>query len=72
LTVPHLDAMAAEMVENEGVSFAAFADNENAGRTAPDRSRVLRGYVRHWLNATWAEFDRAEIARIAATGANTA
>jgi hypothetical protein len=66
LTVPHLDAMAAEMVENESVSFAAFADENAQG--APERSRVLRGYVRHWLNATWAEFHRAGLARIAATG----
>ena len=25
-------------------------------------SFVLRGYVRHWLNSVWAEYDRAGVA----------
>jgi hypothetical protein len=51
ITVPHLTDRAAAELQTVGGSFEAFAND-------PARSRMLTGYVRHWLKATWDEFDR--------------
>jgi len=51
IDIPNLDETSCEAVDRAGEMFAAFiADNKN--------SRVLRGYVRAWLNDVHASFDR--------------
>jgi hypothetical protein len=50
INVPKLDELAMEHVETLGVPFSAY--NEN-----PDNSMVLRGLVRNWLRAVYAQLD---------------
>jgi MinD-like ATPase involved in chromosome partitioning or flagellar assembly len=58
ITIPKLVEMATEQVELAGVPFATFiADKKQSGDPA-SYSFVLRGYVRHWLDSVWAEYDR--------------
>lgn len=52
LTVPHLQARAATEVQRLGLSFSTFAAD-------PSQSRMLTGYVRAWLNETFAAFTGA-------------
>jgi hypothetical protein len=54
ITVPHLADRAGELVQNKGVSFDAYASDAQ-------ESRVLRGAVRRWLDAVWADFDKVGI-----------
>jgi hypothetical protein len=56
VTVPHLADRAATEVQKLGGSFEAFA--AGAG------SRMLRGYVREWLGATFGEFQRVGLDRL--------
>lgn len=58
LTVPHLNELACEQVELAAVPFERFAANRTASGEAAGFSFVLRGYVRHWLSAVYAEYDR--------------
>lgn len=51
ITIPHLVDRAYTEVQRAGGSFDAFAADQS-------RSRMLTGYVRNWLAATWLEFDR--------------
>jgi hypothetical protein len=51
ITVPHLVDRAYSELQRVGGSFDAFAGDDK-------NSRMLAGYVRNWLNTTWAEFDR--------------
>ena len=51
ITIPHLAERACTEVQIVGGSFEAFAANRA-------RSKMLSGYVRKWLDATWAEFER--------------
>ena len=51
ISVPHLNARATEAVQQRQCSFAAYAGDIN-------NSRILRGYVRAWMSAAWAEFER--------------
>jgi hypothetical protein len=62
LTVPRLNELACEQVELAAIPFDAFASNRTATGDAAAYSFVLRGYVRHWLNSVWAEYDRAGVA----------
>jgi hypothetical protein len=61
ITVPQLNEMACEQVELAGLPFVSFIANKTAKGDAGDFSFVLRGYVRHWLNNIWTEFDRAGV-----------
>jgi hypothetical protein len=58
INIPKLNEMAYEQVELAGTSFSTFiADRTRDGEDA-GYSFVLRGYVRTWLRAVCAEFDR--------------
>ena len=61
ITIPKLNEMACEQVEVASVPFASFVANRNAKGEAVDNSFVLRGYVRHWLEQVWGEFDRVKL-----------
>jgi hypothetical protein len=61
ITIPHLNAMACEQVELASVPFTTFIGNKTAGGEAAAYSFVLRGYVRHWLNNVWSEYDRIKL-----------
>ena len=58
ITVPKLTEMATEQVELASVPFTTFIDNKKQTGDPASYSFVLRGYVRHWLGAIWAEYDR--------------
>ena len=58
LTVPRLNELACEQVELAAVPFERFAANKKGNGEAAAFSFVLRGYVRHWLNTVFAEYDR--------------
>jgi hypothetical protein len=60
ICIPKLNEMAYEQVEIESSSFVDFILDKHA-RKENSRSFVLRGYVRHWLSAVWAEFDRVKL-----------
>ncbi|GGG46268.1 hypothetical protein [Chelatococcus composti] len=64
IVIPKLNEMAYEQVELAGTSFSSFvADRTRDGEEA-GYSFVLRGYVRTWLRAVYAEFDRVQLADI--------
>lgn len=52
LTIPHLQARASTEVQRRGMSFGTFAAD-------PSQSRMLAGYVKAWLNETFAAFTGA-------------
>jgi hypothetical protein len=54
LDVPKLNELAVEHVETAGVSFLDFVSN-------PKNSFVIKGYVRHWLSLTFAQFAKAKL-----------
>jgi hypothetical protein len=58
ITVSHLNELACEQVELTSVPFTSFIDNRTADGKPASYSFVLRGYVRHWLNQVWSEYDR--------------
>jgi hypothetical protein len=62
IVVPRLNEIACEQVELAGVPFATFVANKTPEGGDADYSFVLRGYVRHWLNNVWAEYDRVNLA----------
>jgi len=45
-------------VDLASVPFANFMANKKQGGASASYSFVLRGYVRHWLETIWAEYDR--------------
>jgi hypothetical protein len=59
ITIPKLPEMAAEQVDLASVPFATFVANKKQSGDPASYSFVLRGYVRHWLDNVWAEYDRA-------------
>jgi len=59
VTVPHLTADACDALQKLGVSFEAFARD-------PSQSRMLRGYVRSWLDRVWTDFDRVGLGDLVA------
>jgi hypothetical protein len=61
ITIPKLNEMACEQVEVAGVPFVSFITNKNAKGEVGNYSFVLRGYVRHWLDQVWSEFDRVKL-----------
>ncbi len=63
ITIPHLNADATDTLQKLGGSFANFS--RDAGQ-----SRMLRGYVRSWLEAVWREFDRVRLGELIATAIN--
>ncbi len=58
VTIPKLNEMAYEQVEVSGVPFSTFVTDKKANGKAANNSFVLRGYVRTWMRANAAEFDR--------------
>jgi hypothetical protein len=64
LTIPHLNEMACEQVELASVPFTTFIANKKAGGESASYSFVLRGYVQHWLNNVWSEYDRIRLNEI--------
>lgn len=62
--VPHLNELACETLEAEGVSHEAFVANRNARGQEQINSRTLRGYVRHWLDQVYANMDQAAIGQL--------
>jgi hypothetical protein len=68
LTIPKLNAMAYEQVEIASVPFVKFVANKAPDGNEGNYSFVLRGYVRHWLQNVWTEFDRVELTDIVGHG----
>jgi hypothetical protein len=64
IVVPKLSEMACEKVELSAVPFTTFIADRTASGLAAGNSFVLRGYVRHWLNQVFAEYDRVRLANI--------
>ncbi len=56
--------MAAEQVDLASVPFTTFIANKKQSGDSASYSFVLRGYVRHWLDNVWAEYDRAGLTDI--------
>jgi hypothetical protein len=56
--------MAAEQVDLASVSFATFIANKKQSGAPASYSFVLRGYVRHWLETIFAEYDRVRLTDI--------
>src|SRR5258707_7125379 len=61
IMVPKLSEMACEQVELSSVPFATFVADKKADGEPAGNSFVLRGYVRHWLNNVFAEYDRVRL-----------
>ena len=59
--VPKLSEMAYEQVEVSAVPFATFIADKTASGAPASNSFVLRGYVRHWINNVFAEYDRVRL-----------
>ena len=72
MTVPKLPEMAAEQVDLASVPFATFIANKKQSGDPAAYSFVLRGYVRHWLDNVWAEYDRINLTDIVAATAPAA
>jgi len=66
ITIPKLVEMASEQVELASVPFATFSANKKQSGDPASYSFVLRGYVRHWLDNVWAEYDRITLTEIVA------
>jgi len=64
ITIPKLPEMASEQVDLASVSFATFIANKKKSGDPASYSFVLRGYVRHWLDTVWAEYDRVSLTDI--------
>jgi hypothetical protein len=64
IAVPKLSEMACEKVEVSAVPFATFIADRTANGQSAGYSFVLRGYVRHWLNGVFAEYDRVRLTEI--------
>jgi hypothetical protein len=60
ITIPQLSEMAYEQVELVAAPFTNFIANKAANGLPASHSFVLRGYVRHWLENVWSEFDRVK------------
>ena len=66
ITIPKLPEMAAEQVDLASVPFATFIANKKQSGDSASYSFVLRGYVRHWLDTIWAEYERVGLTDIVA------
>jgi len=49
------------------VPFSSFIADKTANGLAAGYSFVLRGYVRHWLNQVFTEYDRVRLADLVET-----
>lgn len=58
IDVPKLTELACERLQQHAITFTEFIRDDNG------HSRMLRGYVRHWLESVTAEFDRVGIGRM--------
>ncbi len=58
ISVPRLNEMACERVELTSIPFSTFVANQASDGSPASYSFVLRGYVRHWLQNVWREYDR--------------
>src|SRR5262252_7915677 len=61
ITVARLNELACEQVELAAIPFQSFAANETREGKPAQYSFVLRGYVRHWLNKVFTEYDRVRL-----------
>src|SRR5258707_661725 len=61
VVVPKLSEMACEKVELSAVPFATFIADKTASGQPAGYSFTLRGYVRHWLNGVFADYDRVRL-----------
>ena len=59
IEVSKLNELACEKVDQLGISFSDFAENNSANKEV--FSFVLRGYVRSWLTSVWYEFERCNL-----------
>jgi hypothetical protein len=64
VTIPKLPEMAAEQVDLASVPFVTFIANKKKSGDTASYSFVLRGYVRHWLDTVWAEYERVGLTDI--------
>jgi hypothetical protein len=64
VVVPKLSEMACEKVELSAVPFATFIADKTASGQPAGYSFTLRGYVRHWLNGVFADYDRVRLTDI--------
>jgi hypothetical protein len=51
ITIPHLTADACDVLQKLGTTYDGFSRD-------PAQSRMLRGYVRSWLDTVWRDFDK--------------
>ncbi|MEX0852207.1 MAG: hypothetical protein WD036_02840 [Bauldia sp.] len=65
IAVPRLNELSCEQVELASLPFATFIANKTAAGGSAAYSFVLRGYVRHWLNNVWSEYDRVGLTDLA-------
>ena len=64
MLVPKLEEMACEKVELAAVPFATFIADKTANGQPAGYSFTLKGYVRHWLNGVFADYDRVRLTDI--------
>jgi hypothetical protein len=64
IAIPKLPEIAGEQVDLASVPFATFIANKKQSGDPASYSFVLRGYVRHWLDTVWAEYDRVGLTDI--------
>jgi hypothetical protein len=64
LAIPRLNELACEQVELAAIPFQAFASNQTADGKPAAFSFVLRGYVRHWLQKVFSEYDRVGLTEL--------
>jgi hypothetical protein len=64
ITIPQLNEMAYEQVELVSAPFVNFIANKGPNGAPASHSFVLRGYVRHWLDTVWSEYDRVRFTEV--------
>lgn len=70
ISIPKLNETAYEEVELASVPFLTFVANKTAKGDAANHSFIVRGYVQHWLDNVWAEYDRIKLNDIVASGSS--
>ena len=61
ITISKLNEMACEQVEVASLPYLSFVANKNTKGEPANYSFVLRGYVRHWLENVWDEYNRVKL-----------
>jgi hypothetical protein len=59
VSIPHLTFEACDALQKLGMGFDTFARDAN-------QSRMLRGFLRTWLDAIWRDFDRVKLGDLVA------